>query len=383
MSLLHPFKVDAETYNTSAGFLLRLLVDEHHVCLVAVAKPLPEPPSLPSRFSPAAPPPSLDMPPSRSPFLVAGQSGHVAPKSSLRKHLLHPSSRLAPLTHSSIVPIDATAPRSFGVGADSSSSAEEDEGLLEAVKLASEEKIGPSSEPVENAIAEVNEAEEEQDDANTPSTRSVSPDLHDQVVLAGPTHDVAPPRAIRVMGAPPLNRMPTDSETVLGVASARIKVVQRSETDDAFGKSEALDSSWPGLDTKGTKSMVTREAHIITLAVLPGERSQGLGARLLDHLLDECKRRTAGPRMQSSSNLSHEDGLAPRIHENAPLRTFLEVHPTNTQAIDLYKSRNFSQVEGSKGVVKHYFRGDNRIPNHIRVKVGGSDAIRLERFDFK
>lgn len=131
--------------------------------------------------------------------------------------------------------------------------------------------------------------------------------------------------------------------------------------------------------------MVTREVHIITLSVLPGERGQGLGARLLDHLLDECKRRTAGPRIHlaSGSNTFNESGTAPRVHENAPMRTFLEVHPTNTLAIRLYQSRQFTKVEGSKGVVKHYFRGDNRIPNSIRVKVGGSDAIRLERFDFK
>jgi ribosomal protein S18 acetylase RimI-like enzyme len=152
-----------------------------------------------------------------------------------------------------------------------------------------------------------------------------------------------------------------------------------------FGKSERLDSSWPGLDPKGEKSMVTREAHIITLSILPGERGQGLGARLLDHLLDECKRRTAGPRIHlaSGSTSFNETKTAPRVHENAPMRTFMEVHPSNASAIALYKSRNFHQVEGSRGVVKHYFRGDNRIPNAIRVKVGGSDAIRLERFDYK
>lgn len=312
---------------------------------------------------------------------------------SLRKNLLHPHSKLAPLAHSSRLPVEATAPRSFGVGANSSSSVEDEEesalqdSLFEAAKKSSENRTKATS--TSDPIAEEGEEAqaEMQDEETAPgSSRSPSPVSESHSVLAGPTHDVAPPRAIRVMGAPPLNGMPRESETILGVASARIKVVQKSQTDDAFGKSEALDSSWPGLDPQGEKSMVTREAHIITLAILPGERSQGLGARLLDRLLDECKRRTAGPRMfqASDSNLTQEQqDLAPRMHENAPLRTFLEVHPTNTSGINLYKSRGFAQVEGSKGIVKHYFRGDNRIPNHIRVKVGGADAIRLERFDYK
>lgn len=387
-------KVDTETYTTSAGFLLRLLVDEHHVCLVAVAKPLPEPPSLPTRFSPGAPPPSLDMPPSKSPFLVAGQSGQVG-LSFFRKH----SSKLAPLTHSNRLLVEATAPRSFGVGGDSSSSLEDETEIQQQDNLCEAAKLASTSKTEQSSPETIAEEEDEGDDVavfqgfKLPETYNEKDEEEEEVsispkqdsVLAGPTHDVAPPRAIRIMGAPPLNGMPIDSETILGVASARIKVVQRSEGDDAFGKSEALDSSWPGLDPKGEKSMVTREVHIITLSVLPGERGQGLGARLLDHLLDECKRRTAGPRIHlaSGSNTFNESGTAPRVHENAPMRTFLEVHPTNTLAIRLYQSRQFTKVEGSKGVVKHYFRGDNRIPNSIRVKVGGSDAIRLERFDFK
>jgi ribosomal protein S18 acetylase RimI-like enzyme len=293
------------------------------------------------------------------------------------------------MTSSRLVP----APRSFGVGTDSSSSSmEEDEeeevgeDVDEADKVAlvsdsTKEKV--TMHPVLSSIAEGHRLS-----LSRPTMSSQSAGGASSIVLAGPTHDVAPPRAIRVMGAPPLNGLPIESETILGVASARIKVVQRSEGDDIFGKSESLDSSWPGLDPKGEKSMVTREAHIITLSIIPGERGQGLGARLLDYLLEECKRRTAGPRIHlaTGSNTLHEDTAegtaAPRVHENAPMRTFLEVHPSNKSAVALYHSRNFRQVEGSKGVVKHYFRGDNRIPNFIRVQVGGSDAIRLERFDF-
>ena len=386
--------MDKETYTTSAGFLLRLLVDEHHVCLVAVAKPLPEPPSLPSRFSPGAPPPSLDMPPSKSPFLVAGQRSHLAS----RRCVPPLASKLAVVSHPGNLLAEATAPRSFGAGAGSSSSMDSDgdeedergsrqqESLFDAAKAASTFMTGESSPEViaeEDEEAVLIDGEEEGGELDLHTGPPTSPDLHN--VLAGPTHDVAPPRAVRVMGAPPLNGLPRDAETILGVASARIKVVQRSEGDDMFGKTESLDSSWPGLDPKGEKSMVTREAHIITLAVVPGERGQGLGARLLDHLLDECKRRTAGPRIHlaSGSTSIEEKDTAPRVHENAPMRTFLEVHPINTAAIDLYHSRHFHRVEGPKGIVKHYYRGDPRIPDAVRVRVGGADAIRLERFDFK
>ncbi|UZJ53270.1 hypothetical protein CBS101457_002590 [Exobasidium rhododendri] len=366
-------KVDAETYTTSAGFLLRLLVDEHHVCLVAVAKPLPEPPTLPTRFSPGAPPPSLDIPASKTPYLMAGQSRTAGGVPSFRKFVPLSSSRLVP------------APRSFGVGTNSSSSSmDEDE---------EEEREESGKEKAETSAADLDLPGKEKAASLIPiaeNKKLPSPSLpssHSRSVLAGPTHDVAPPRTIRVMGAPPLNGLPLDSETILGVASARIKVVQRSEGDDIFGKTESLDASWPGLDSKGGKSKVTREAHIITLSIVPGERGQGLGARLLDLLLDECKRRTAGPRIYSASGSTQEsdanEALAPRVHENAPMRTFLEVHPTNRTAIALYESRNFHRVPGSKGVIKHYFRGDNRIPTSIRVQVGGSDAIRLERFDFK
>ncbi len=42
-----------ETYASTASFLLRLLVDDRHVCLVAVAKPIPEPAApLPAALDP-------------------------------------------------------------------------------------------------------------------------------------------------------------------------------------------------------------------------------------------------------------------------------------------------------------------------------------------
>lgn len=197
-------------------------------------------------------------------------------------------------------------------------------------------------------------------------------------VLAGPTHDVAPPRAVRVMAAPPPNGLPRDTETILGVASARIKVVARAHDDDIFSASGKA-GAWPGIESSNhEQSKVTREAHIITLSVNPMERGQGLGARLLDHLLEECKRRTAGPRKVTAEGTAEEGR---RQHDDAPMRTFLEVHPSNSAALGLYETRGFKKIQGRKGVIKGFYRGDARIPASVRLQVGGADAIRLERLD--
>lgn len=177
------------------------------------------------------------------------------------------------------------------------------------------------------------------------------------------------------MAAPPPNGLPRDTEAILGVASARIKVVARSHDDDIF--STGAGSAWPGIESSThEQSKVTREAHIITLSVNPMERGSGLGARLLDHLLEECKRRTAGPR---KTGTGADDGR--RQHDDAPMRTFLEVHPSNESALGLYESRGFHRIQGRKGVVKGFYRGDARIPASVRLQVGGADAIRLERLD--
>lgn len=434
-------KIDTESYTTSAAFLLRLLVDEHYVCLVAVAKPLPEPPSLPMKVPPRCPPPSLDFSMNRIP--PSGRNAATAQfvrNNSALQTSAHPIT--SPLASAYVH--DAPAPRSFGVGPDSdtasantSETSDEERrrqsSLFEAAKAASTNVTGDTSSPeggnsddVEmDDLAEDRDAggmevvpEEDEGEGNTVvnsldedskhGTNHVpghgSPALRDRrkpssstsnrsSVLAGPTFDVAPPRAIRVMGAPPLGGVPPESETILGVAAARIKVVQRAEDEWGGGSglagpapSETKDSSWPGLDPQGERSRVTREAHILTLSVLPGERGQGLGTRLLDLLIDECKRRTAGPRIHLApgSNTVEEgnaDSAPPRAHQDAPMRTVLETHPSNAPAMALYTHKGFHQVPGNKGIVRHFFRGDQRIPSSIRLKVGGSDAVRLERFD--
>lgn len=423
-------QVDTDTYTTSAAFLLRLLVDEHYVCLVAVAKPLPEPPALPRTMSPRPPPPSLDMPATRAPVLLAGRTATNTRQNRLP---IVPGQRLVTNAHHGGINDGTPAPRSFGIGPDSEtnpSSSEGDEdrmqqdGLFEQAHVASTYTTGKTSPPIDDSSSGRMEAvveEEDQDHqmdediaisetedqgkrkpeshgissprteiaaAATGSRRKSSSSTVRASVLAGPTFDVAPPRAIRVMGAPPLGGMPLESETILGVVSARIKVIQRAADDFGSGNGWTgdKDASWPGLDPKGDRSIITREAHIMTLSVSPGERGQGLGARLLDLLLEECKRRTAGPRIHlaTGSNTFSEEAITsapPRAHQDAPMRTVLEMHPSNEAAMQLYKKRNFNQVPGNKGTVKHFFRGDQRIPSSIRLRVGGSDAIRMERFD--
>lgn len=432
-SILFLLQIDTDTYTTSAAFLLRLLVDEHYVCLVAVAKPLPEPPALPTTMSPRPPPPSLDMPATRAPILLAGQSATNTRQSRLP---IVPGQRLVTNAHHGGMVDDTPAPRSFGVGPDSENSPSSSEGdgdrmqsdgIFEQVNVANTYTTGKTSpSPFDDSGSGRMEAVMEEDDddhrmnedvavsetedqgrkvteshgissprteiaaaANTGSRRKSSSATSRASVLAGPTFDVAPPRAIRVMGAPPLGGMPLESETILGVVSARIKVTQRAADDFGSGSGwsgGAKDASWPGLDPKGEHSIITREAHIMTLSVLPGERGQGLGARLLDLLLEECKRRTAGPRIHlaTGSNTFSEEAITnapPRVHQDAPMRTVLEMHPSNQAAKQLYQKRNFNQVAGNKGIVKHFFRGDQRIPSSIRLRVGGSDAIRMERFD--
>lgn len=423
-------QVDTETYTTSAAFLLRLLVDEHYVCLVAVAKPLPEPPALPTTMSPRPPPPSLDMPATRAPVLLAGRNAISSRQNRLP---IVPGQRLVTNAHHGGMIDGIPAPRSFGLGPDSEtnpSSSEEDEeqmqqdSLFDKAHVASTFTTGTTSPPMDDnssgrmeAVIEEDDGDHEMDEdvavtetedqgirkphshgvssprteiaaAATGSHRKSSSSNSKATVLAGPTFDVAPPRAIRVMGAPPLGGMPLESETILGVVSARIKVIQRAADDFGSGSGWTgdKDASWPGLDPKGERSIITREAHIMTLSVLPGERGQGLGARLLDLLLEECKRRTAGPRIHlaTGSNTFSEEAITsapPRAHQDAPMRTVLEMHPSNQAAMQLYKKRNFNQISGNKGTVRHFFRGDQRIPSSIRLRVGGSDAIRMERFD--
>jgi [ribosomal protein S18]-alanine N-acetyltransferase len=74
----------------------------------------------------------------------------------------------------------------------------------------------------------------------------------------------------------------------------------------------------------GVMSVGAGEAHILNLCVDVGFRSQGIGRRMLDYLLDR--------------------GAAAGMAE-----AFLEVRPSNTAAIRLYLSLGFDQVGMRRG----------------------------------
>lgn len=129
------------------------------------------------------------------------------------------------------------------------------------------------------------------------------------------------------------------------------------------------------------------EAHILTLSIAPEERSQGLGKKMLECLIRECKRRASDASSRSSSS-SRSGGRAatasgtPRPPSSSPpppkMRTYLEVHPSNSKAIHLYEGVGFQHMRGNEGVKKNFFRGDGRIPMRDRMKIGGQDAIVME-----
>jgi ribosomal-protein-alanine N-acetyltransferase len=90
----------------------------------------------------------------------------------------------------------------------------------------------------------------------------------------------------------------------------------------------------------GVLSAGAGEAHVLNICVAEADRGRGLGSRLLQHLIDHA--RSIGAR-----------------------EVFLEVRPSNTVAINLYRARGFSQV----GIRRGYYQA-----------VGGrEDAVVLRR----
>ncbi len=79
----------------------------------------------------------------------------------------------------------------------------------------------------------------------------------------------------------------------------------------------------------GIMSMAVGEAHILNLCVSPTEQKQGIGRKLLEHLI----------------------GIASREAE----QMFLEVRLSNTRAITLYDSIGFNEI----GVRKGYYEAAN------------------------
>ena len=78
----------------------------------------------------------------------------------------------------------------------------------------------------------------------------------------------------------------------------------------------------------GILSMAVGEAHILNLCVSPAEQKQGIGRKLLEHLMAVA--RTEAETM------------------------FLEVRPTNIHAIALYDSLGFNEI----GVRKGYYQSE-------------------------
>jgi ribosomal-protein-alanine N-acetyltransferase len=79
----------------------------------------------------------------------------------------------------------------------------------------------------------------------------------------------------------------------------------------------------------GIMSMAVGEAHILNLCVSPKEQKQGIGRKILEHLIS--------------------------IARNEAEQMFLEVRPTNTGAIALYDSIGFNEL----GVRKAYYPAEN------------------------
>ncbi len=77
----------------------------------------------------------------------------------------------------------------------------------------------------------------------------------------------------------------------------------------------------------GVLSAGAGEAHVLNICVAEADRGRGLGSRLLEHLIDHA--RSIGAR-----------------------EVYLEVRPSNTVAIHLYRARGFSQV----GIRRGYYQ---------------------------
>lgn len=90
----------------------------------------------------------------------------------------------------------------------------------------------------------------------------------------------------------------------------------------------------------GIMTVAVGESHVLNLSVCPDFRSQGLGKKLMSHLL----------------------GVA---HERDADMTFLEVRPSNFAAIKLYLDLGFDEI----GIRRNYYP----------AKMGREDALILAR----
>lgn len=79
----------------------------------------------------------------------------------------------------------------------------------------------------------------------------------------------------------------------------------------------------------GVLSFAANEAHILNIGITPNRQGQGLGRKILQHLLDRAKIQGA-------------------------IEVFLEVRPSNTVALSLYNKFNFIEI----GIRKEYYPAD-------------------------
>ncbi|MGZ8174645.1 MAG: ribosomal protein S18-alanine N-acetyltransferase [Methylobacter sp.] len=84
-------------------------------------------------------------------------------------------------------------------------------------------------------------------------------------------------------------------------------------------------------------AMAVGEAHVLNICVAPAEQGQGIGRKMLQHLVEEARGRAE--------------------------TMFLEVRPSNAVAIALYQDMGFNEI----GIRKGYYQAEN----------GREDAIML------
>ena len=417
-----------ETYASTASFLLRLLVDDRHVCLVAVAKPIPEP---------AAPLPDL------SSSVARPNDGDVG------------SGAVSPASLPSVGGVDGL--KSLHLTTDEKQGEEQDGGsasggssLLSSSPGLGERGATPTSSLFSAGVAQsggmgggvaptapharmINPRAPDGRINNTPAT-SVFSDIFAErgaavgkstlSELPGPT-DVSSAPVKKVLSIPPARAAPGETETILGVVSAQLSVVTAASEDHLF----------PAADKEEASALI--EIHLLTLATAPEERGQGLGAKLLSALHGECmvKARHMAMRLRKPiaglRKIPSVPPLSPKFIDEAPLptvlatsnssggggaggmaerspylkaltsqptlsdlrdpaaktgkflaRTFLEVHPSNLHALALYRAHGFSAPhDDAKALKRGFYRGDPRIATAERTKRGGTDAWILHRFD--
>ncbi|KAN0064608.1 hypothetical protein ACQY0O_002237 [Thecaphora frezii] len=342
---LHAYHGDADrspdqpdNYTTTASFLLRLLVDDRHVCLVAVSKPLPTP---------------LDPLPTASELERVRCGAPGASAANLRLGV-------SPGSHGS--PYSSSLDSGRQTPTDS---------------LFSTTPLGTA--PITEATS-ITDGE-----ACLPSSTSASTTME----LVGPTETLAPSVVRRVMAAPPPRGTTSASDTIVGVISAQLSLLQAPTEMDLWSQDTKMRQALldaPNADADTDAALAPRadvEAHLLTLAVAPSERSQGVGAKLLDCLSRECKERAQTLRRPTASSpLSAGAGTgagAMRGKREMTVRMYLEVYPTNTHALQLYACRGFQRPPGQRGTKKGFYRGDARIPIQQRLKKGGTDAWVLEK----